>query len=449
MAAERRSARAADLPVSGRGWYGRAVIPALSLRRNFLWTLAGNLTYAACQWGTLAVLAKLGSPEVVGHFALALAVTAPVILFTNLNLRAVQATDARSEYGFSDYLGLRLAGNAAALAVVAAISLASGYPEATLAVVLVIGLAKAAEAFGDVFHGLFQRHERMDLVARSTMLKGLASLLSVALLVALTSELLFAVAALFAAWTLVVLAYDVRAGARLLGSWSALRPRLHRPTLSRLARLALPLGVVMTLISLNASIPRYALERAFSAYEVGIFSALAYLVVAGSTVVNALGQAATPRLARHFAEGDRRAFLRVLSRLLLAAIALGAGAVGVAALFGRPLLTLIYTAEYAGYAPLLVLVLFGGALSYAGSAFGYATTATRRFRILVPLFGASTAVIALGCAWLIPRFGLAGAAWAVILGTTVQLAGTAVVCFSALWSLAPTGEPEAFAETPT
>ena len=82
---------------------------ARSLRANFSWTFVGNVIYAACQWAMLVVLAKLGSPEIVGQFALGLAITAPVIMLTNLQLRAVQATDAKRAYSFGDYLGLRLA----------------------------------------------------------------------------------------------------------------------------------------------------------------------------------------------------------------------------------------------------------------------------------------------------------------------------------------------------
>src|SRR3954469_7592651 len=87
---------------------------ALSLRSNFSWTFAGNVVYAGCQWGMLMVLAKLGSPERVGQFALGLAVTAPILMFSNLQLRAIQATDARREYRFGHYLALRLATTALA-----------------------------------------------------------------------------------------------------------------------------------------------------------------------------------------------------------------------------------------------------------------------------------------------------------------------------------------------
>ncbi len=44
----------------------------------------------------------------VGQFALGLAIAAPVVMFTNLQLRGVLATDARNEYRFGDYLALRL-----------------------------------------------------------------------------------------------------------------------------------------------------------------------------------------------------------------------------------------------------------------------------------------------------------------------------------------------------
>ena len=64
-----------------------------SLRTAVAWTFAGNTIYAACQWAMLVIVAKLGSADAVGVFALAFAVTAPVMLLTGLQLRAVQATD--------------------------------------------------------------------------------------------------------------------------------------------------------------------------------------------------------------------------------------------------------------------------------------------------------------------------------------------------------------------
>ena len=53
------------------------------------------MVYAACQWGAIVALARLGNAFMIGQFSLGLALATPVLMFTNLHLRAVQATDAR------------------------------------------------------------------------------------------------------------------------------------------------------------------------------------------------------------------------------------------------------------------------------------------------------------------------------------------------------------------
>ncbi len=402
----------------------------LSLRRNFSWTFAGNLVYAASQWGILVVIARLGTPEMVGQFALALAVTAPVVMFANLQLRAVQATDARRAYDFSDYLGLRLLTTAAALALIALIALLSGYRAETALVILFVGLAKGCEALSDVIFGLLQQRERMDRIAKSLMIEGPATLVVMAAVLALTHSVAAAAAAMALVWLLQLVLYDARSAARLLRARP--RPRWHGPTLRRLAWLALPLGVTMLLISLNANIPRYVMERAWGEAELGIFAALAYLIVAGNTVVGALGQAASPRLAAHYAGGRARAFRGLLLKLVGMGALLGAAGVTVALLLGAPLLALIYGPAYAAHADVFVLVMLAGGIGYVSSFLGYGMTAARFFRAQAPLFAAVVAVTTLAALALIPPLGMRGAALALIASFSVQLSGSLALNLYAL-----------------
>ena len=260
----------------------------LTLRRNFSWTFIGNAVYAACQWGMLVVLAKLGSPEMVGQFTLGLAVTAPVLMFTNLHLRVVQATDARKEYLFSDYLALRLSGTGLALVVIAVITLKAGYRWETSLVIFLLGLAKAFESISDVFYGLIQQHERMDRMAISLMIKGSLSLLLLGMGVYLSGSILWGVLGLVFAWALVLVGYDIRNGVLILNQMP--EPGWNLATLKKLVWLSLPLGFVMMLISLNSNIPRYFIEKYLGERELGLFAALAYLMVAGGMVVSALGE---------------------------------------------------------------------------------------------------------------------------------------------------------------
>lgn len=389
-----------------------------SLRRNCLWSVAGNAVYGACQWGMLIVLAKLTTPLQVGQFAYALAVTAPVLMLANLQLRAVQATDAREEYGFGDYLGLRLLTSALALLTIGFLALFTS--SETGLVVLIIGAAKIIESVSDVIYGLLQHHERMDWLARSLLTKGPLSLLALAAGVWLTGSVVWGAVGLLAAWLIVLLAYDCPRAA-LARAGGSIRPRWHLATLTRLGRLALPLGFVMMLISLNANLPRYFLERFRGEQDLGIFAALATLALVGNTIICAIGQAASPRLALAHAAGQRSTFLRLLAHLLGVGLLLGAVGVAVAALWGRELLTLLYRPLYAQHATELVWLMAAGGLGYLASFLGYSLTAVRRFAVQMPLSIAVTLCTGLACWWLAPGLGLLGAAYALTISAAIQV----------------------------
>ncbi len=413
----------------------------LTLRRNFSWTFTGNLIYAASQWGMLVVLAKLGSPEMVGQFTLGLAVTAPVIMFTNLQLRGVQATDAKGDYVFSDYLGLRLIGTGLALLIIAGITLKAGYRLETSLVILTIAVAKAFESITDVFNGLIQQHERMDRIAIALMIKGPLSLLLLAIGVSVTGSVVGGAIGLAIAWGLVLFGWDIRNGRLLLknsshgiaeadllvadaeraNSQNPLYPRWHRKTLVKLVWLALPLGFVMMLISLNTNIPRYFIERYLGERELGIFAAMSYLMVVGQMVVSALAESASPRLAKYYAAGNSTAFRTLLLKLVGVGLMLGAGGVFVAVVAGKPILTLLYTPEYAERADLFAWLMVAAGMGYVSSFLGYGMTAARYFRVQMPLFVLVTGSCAIACFWLIPTQGVRGAAIALIVGAIVQV----------------------------
>jgi len=393
----------------------------LTLRRNFSWTFIGNAVYAGCQWGMLVVLAKLGSPEMVGQFTLGLAVTAPIIMFTNLQLRGIQATDTQEQYWFSDYLGLRLISTGLALLIIAIISFFGGYHGETSLVILLIGIAKSFESISDVFFGLIQQNERMDKIAISLIIKGILSLIFLAIGVYLSGKVFCGVLGLIVAWVVVLFGYDIRSGLLIVKERSKLKPRWHLKTLKKLFYLSLPLGIVMMLISLNGNIPRYFIERYLGERELGIFAALAYLMVAGGMVVSALGESASPRLAKYYAEGDHVAFRTLLFKLVGIAALMGGIGVLVAIVGGQPILTLLYRPEYGEQTTLFICLMGVAGINYMSSFLGYGMTAARYFRIQIPLFMTVASISGIACFWLLPKLGLIGAAIALLLAATVQL----------------------------
>src|SRR5215467_4126730 len=120
-----------------------------SLTADFSWMFVGNAIYAGGQFAALMLLAKMVRPEMVGQYALGLALVYPVMLFTNLQLRAVMTSNDRQQVAFGHYLGLRLLTTALALAVVFAFTQVLRYERNLTAVVLMVGAGFGVETISD------------------------------------------------------------------------------------------------------------------------------------------------------------------------------------------------------------------------------------------------------------------------------------------------------------
>jgi O-antigen/teichoic acid export membrane protein len=183
------------------------------------------------------------------------------------------------------------------------------------------------------------------------------------------------------------------------------------------------------LIALYSSIPRYAIKFFMDEHALGIFAAIASLMVVTSTLMGALDQSAMARLARDFAGGRIKPFLNLLLKLCLIGAAVGSTASVIAWLKGADLLTLLYTREYGAYQHLFVWVMLTATIGHVGSSLRTALLATRAFDKQVPLSIGTTLLVLLGCILLIPRFGLVGGILAMMLGDFFKLVASA--CFLA------------------
>lgn len=416
----------------------------LTLRDNFLWTFMGNLVNAACLFSMTIVLAKLGSPEHLGQFALGLATTTPIFMFASLRLRDVQATDSKKEFSFGDYFALRLIGTALALLVVVGTVSLSSFQSQMLLIIFATACSKAVENISDAFYGLFMQHERLDRIAKSMIFKGPISLLGLGIGFYVTGSVFWGVVGLTLSRIVIMLSYDLRCAILTLNpssrrisnfvpkAWP--RPHWNAKILTRLVRLVLPLGFVTMLISFTTNIPRYFIDGYLGPYQLGIFAAIASFQKVAPTVVQALARSASPRLARYYAANNAPAFRRLMFKLIGVAAMLGGAGVLVAFVLGRQILAYFYGPAYA-LPKLFGLLMLAAGIDYIATMLLYVITSARYFKIQLPLQLITTGVVAFACYRFIPSAGLSGAGMALIVGNLCRAGCNLVVAFHAQWSL--------------
>jgi len=415
---------------------GTTALRALSLTRNIVWTVPANIIYLGCQWLIVAVLAKSGSTELVGQYAIASAIAVPIALLADFRLRVLFVTEANGKYRLDHILGLRFI--LAGLSIIAMLVTCNvaDYRGSTRLVILLVGVVQIIDSVSDTFYAKFQRDEHVYRIAISQIIRGVLSVSFFTTVMYLTQNLGMGIVALLFGRLAVLLLYD----ARDHGSDERLRhplPLTLRPAWDGRRQLdmlwrALPLAVTYVLVLVNGYAPRYALESFATRADLGIYAAIGFVPSAYFVLTSAVGLVIFPRLAKLYSGGDLKGFLRLLLRVALIYGALGLGGLGLSVVAGPKMLTIVYRPEYGRYAFLLRYLMLVALLQNLTTAMQAGLTAASRFHEQLLLLTCVTASSFAACVILVPRMGLTGAAVATLMSNSVQLVGSTWFVFRAM-----------------
>jgi O-antigen/teichoic acid export membrane protein len=410
-----------------------------STSRNFRSILIGRLFSALSIWLALVALTKMSDPATVGLYALAQAICIPVAEISKMSLREIRSADTEGIFQFGDYMGMRILATLAGFAVMVAAGVLQSESAAMLAVIVLYGLARCSELISDMIYGLFQAHERMEYIGWSLCILGPLSLAMLVLGYWLTGSLVVAVLGQLLAHLAVLSLYDFPHGRwRAATRRDEFKPRWRKHALYGLARRALPLTFASVLIIIALYFPRMAVEHQLGLTGLGLFAAILALAMAPDRLVNALGIAASVRLATFYSGGQIREFLRLLLRLTAGVAIVGSGALAICIVAGEDILRVVYTDVYASEHHLLVLLVAASLLRSIANVLRYGVIATRRFWWLGLQNGVAALVAIVGCVALIPEFGLSGAGATMVIVFAAQLVIAAIALLLAIKN--PTSE---------
>jgi O-antigen/teichoic acid export membrane protein len=301
---------------------------------------------------------------------------------------------------------------------------------------LAICAGKIVFMLAEICWGVYQRRERLGLMAWSNALRGVTMLLPFVLLFRWLPALgwieldrenptqLMRLAALaislyVLAWIAIWQLYDrrlVRApgDVDLHWDWSAVW---------RLAKQTFPLGLVFLLINLCDTVTQWSIKRAAGAdgwTALGYFGSMRFITLVAMFLVVQVNTAAGNRLARAY-QRDLRAFVRLAVKVTGMALALGVGFLGAAWFHGEWFLRVVYTPEHARHYPEFLILVSAQAIVLLAAVFGSVTTYMRQFWIQVPVHLSVLAITAVTATLLIqPEDPVRGGAWTELVRSATQ-----------------------------
>ena len=394
--------------------------------KSTIWLTIALAFRSLGQAGLLIVFARFGSPETLGNYSLALAITAPIFVLCEFGLRTVYLTH-KENHPFTSYLRVRMVTLGLAILLTACIGFF--LVQAITSILLLVSLLRAADSMGELYSAPLQRHSSLGTILVAFGSNALLTIGVGIAVLATTQNLLVVIASLVVVSTATTLFLMKRPTDQLLARTESAEGIRSGDTVNghaSVVKAGLPTGISWGLLSLLSSIPQYFLAYYFSQIEVGYFAIMLYLVVVVEIFLNAVSQSWIPAAKEMLNQAPsfflgvlKTAALWTLAFMPVSSIACVAAFLMLPLVFGET-----YAVRWAELLPLfsalmsLPLVFFSAmALNVANSYVKALTTSVAAMLVAV-----GAAIV------LIPQHGIPGALWVSFVG----LASRAVFGFIAL-----------------
>lgn len=394
----------------------------LSLLNRAKWLLGGNIIFALSQWLMLIFFSRMSDPMQLGYYSYALAVTAPIFLLSNLQLRPLLVADLNTSksFSFSQYFSLRII--TIVLAIVASLCFISGDTTFSIVVLTLVVLIKASEAFSDIIYAYYNASKKTTFISKSLTIKSLLVIISSFLVLYSTNNIIYSLIATLCGYILVLIFLDFRKNFDYIKNIKILDRDLKAIISS-----GLPLGIAVMLVSLQTNIPRYFLEQYSSIEFVGIYTIFYYFLVIGSIIINSVCQYLSPYFSEYYQTLNTKKLKAIILQAFFIALILGLIGLLVSLPLHDFIIQTIYGDSYIEYSYLLPYIMLAAVFSYLSVVSGYLLTSLKILKIQMPVFILLTFLTLLYSYVLIPPYGILGAVYTTILSTATQFLVTSAI----------------------
>ncbi|MBO6158397.1 MAG: lipopolysaccharide biosynthesis protein [Firmicutes bacterium] len=402
----------------------------------FIWNILGSACNALSSMLLLVFVNRILGTAAGDTFSIGFSIATLMASIGLFQVRVYQSTDVTNRFSFGDYFALRIVTCALMLAVSVLYLLRRGYGADKYLIALMLCGYKLVDAFSDVFQGLFQQKEHLDISGKAIVWRILISNGGFFLALVLSKSLSVSAGVLLAGSVLAVLIYDVpqyRRFSRTFEDSKLAKPLFNLSQLRLLITICFPLFLNAYLMNAVYNQPKLAIDTAIETGVLGQGLQSYYnILFMPASVINLFLIVFRPlltTLAHHYVDRDFGSFNRILLRIIAGLFGFGLLALAAAAFLGIPVLSLVYgTGEgLAPYRPELLLLIAGGGLNSIANMLDNAVTIIRRQQYLL----ISYALSALSAMFLAKRFvlayGLRGAVYTYLVSIVILLAGNAVI----------------------
>lgn len=331
-----------------------------SIKSAYIWNTAAAMLNAFQTVFILMLISRIDPVIDAGVFTIAFAIGNLMMTIGKYGIRQFQVSDVEEKYSFKEYLTSRVG---TTVIMILASFIYVGYNHMTglynmekCTVVILICLAKAVDAFEDVFHGMLQQYLRLDVAGKILTIRLFTYIIVYLAVYLITQDL---VVTSLIALLISVIQFAVLNCIALKG-FQIKKKTLRYKNVRRLLIECLPLFIATYLVMYIGNAPKYAIDKVMSSEAQACFTYIFMPVFVISLLSQFVYQPVISKLAMLWHQSKLQEFNKLIFRQIGLILGLSAAAVIGGYLLGIPVLSLIYGVDLKDYKTALVILLLGG-----------------------------------------------------------------------------------------
>ena len=384
----------------------------MSKLKNIGYTFVGNVTFSMIKWLILILIVKLTTPEQVGNYTFAMALTAPIILFTNMRLRLRYVVEDNLTFNNVRILRNVLNVFSILILVVGAIL----FPQ-YLSYIILVAFTKILDLQSELYYAILHKKQNFKLISLMQIGKSIVIIIPFIVVTYFTKNVIYGLFEQILIQFLWLQFFEKRAIKYKEHEIDNYNKRL----IFNIFLTGLPLGFVQMINSYNIMIPRYVIEGILSVKMVGVFASISYLLNIVDLFMNAISQNIIIKIKNFIQNKEYKKLTKYINRdVFLYSIVLGVIVIIPVYFLKDFIIGLLYGEFYRQFSNVLLIIVISIIFNFQSWMFDTTLMAFKAYRMQLVVSIPTMVVSIIASFILVHLFGIIGASLSVVLINCTQ-----------------------------
>lgn len=379
----------------------------MNLKKSYFWNTLGSGLNSFNSLFLLILVTRINGIKDAGLFTFSFATACMFYVIATYAGRTYQVTENEKDINDNEFIMHRIICSVVMIIVSIFFCLINHYSKYKFIIFSLLCLFKCSEAISDVFYGILQKNNKLDIVGKSLFFRSLLDVIIFGIIDYVTNNLIISCISMIIVNIIFLIFIDSKLGLKFKDDFKI----VSFFAVKKIFVLGFFTFGFSFVANYLVNAPRYAIDSIMSEDFQTIFG----IIVMPASIIMLINQfiiqPIITTIKKYYNERNKKEFLKIIFKVIFATFIVGVIAIIGAYFLGVPVLDFMYHLDLSKYKYDLLLIIFGATLYTVASVLSNGLIVLRKTKVQLGIY-VITSIFAFVISYkLVDLFGFNGAVY--------------------------------------